>query len=667
MINENTMKRVEEAYLKHLPDHFTGREDFKWKAIKHFQLHWDIEAEDFAQMLDRSLGKTESLLASGYYYARKMIVMFAKEDPEGTRAVFRTLYDESRDLSERVNAFIAYAEEKKQSHSDAEWKNTFQDLRAISVYLWLRYPDKYYLYKYGEVRPAAEVLGFDDLLHRTSDASNMIKGFRFYDEVHDHIVQNKELIDLYHSLLSDKCYPDPQYRTLACDVVFYISRYYGEDEWYPADYHPGFGVEDWLEMMKDPDLFFKSSLTILKRLKDYGGQATCTQLSDKYGETKNWYNGGSSSLGKRIAAKTGCPTIKEDSVKYWTILYVGKRAPRETRGSYIWKLRPELAEALEQMDLSDLPLYSQKKLQEMGESSGTEMPDSGSETCDFYSEDDFLSEVFMEKDDYQKLKELLLRKKNVILQGAPGVGKTFAAKRLAYSIMGMRDTSRVAMIQFHQNYTYEDFIMGYKPDGADFALKTGIFYDFCEKARMDPEKPYFFIIDEINRGNMSKIFGELLQLIESDYRDEATLLAYTHELFSVPSNLYLIGMMNTADRSLALIDYALRRRFSFYQMEPAFAKECFQAYQSNIGEAQFDSFVSVLIDLNKEIEDDPTLGGGFRIGHSYLCLGKGEQFSEDWLYSVMEYDILPTLQEYWFDDKGKVEHWETEMRKAINV
>ncbi len=165
---------------------------------------------------------------------------------------------------------------------------------------------------------------------------------------------------------------------------------------------------------------------------------------------------------------------------------------------------------------------------------------------------------------------------------------------------------------------------------------------------------------------MSKIFGELLQLIEADYRDEETMLAYTHESFSVPSNLYLIGMMNTADRSLALIDYALRRRFSFYQMEPAFGKECFKDIQDSIHEELYNSFVKVLIALNRDIADDPALGDGFRIGHSYLCLGKGEEFSEEWLYSVMEYDILPTLQEYWFDDKDKLNYWEKQLREVFN-
>ena len=265
-----------------------------------------------------------------------------------------------------------------------------------------------------------------------------------------------------------------------------------------------------------------------------------------------------------------------------------------------------------------------------------------------------------------RLTGLLQRKKNVILQGAPGVGKTFTAKRLAWLMMGVKDNRRIASVQFHQSYSYEDFIMGYKPDGADFTLQTGIFFDFCEQARQNPAQDYFFIIDEINRGNLSKIFGELLQLIEADYRGEETLLAYSRKPFSVPANLYLIGMMNTADRSLALIDYALRRRFSFFEMVPGFASEGFKTYAATIQDEAFSALVAQLVSLNKIIADDPALGKGFRIGHSYLCLCDDQPYTEEWLQSVVEYDILPTLQEYWFDDNEKLEQWENNLRSVFN-
>ena len=278
-----------------------------------------------------------------------------------------------------------------------------------------------------------------------------------------------------------------------------------------------------------------------------------------------------------------------------------------------------------------------------------------------YSDEDFLNDVYMDMHQLQTLKSLLNRKKNLILQGAPGVGKTFAAKRLAYAIMGEKDEDRAKIIQFHQNYSYEDFVMGYKPNAEKgFSLVNGIFYDICQQAKLHHDVPYFLIIDEINRGNLSKIFGELLQLIEADYRDSPIQLAYNKQRFSVPSNLYLIGMMNTADRSLAMIDYALRRRFSFYEMKPAFEDSGFRAYIEEKHDPHLKNLVKALIELNKVIAEDDSLGNGFCIGHSYLCNLEGEYDLE----SIVEYDIVPMLREYWFDND---ERFNNEVRKLRNA
>ncbi len=270
----------------------------------------------------------------------------------------------------------------------------------------------------------------------------------------------------------------------------------------------------------------------------------------------------------------------------------------------------------------------------------------------FYTKEKFLSEVFMDESSYNSLVALLRLKKNVILQGAPGVGKTFTAKRLAYSMLGVEDEEQIEMVQFHQNFSYEDFIMGYKPtvDGG-FVLRSGAFYSFCKKAKANPGRDYFFIIDEINRGNLSKIFGELLMLIENSYRGKNIKLAYNGEEFAVPENIYIIGMMNTADRSLAMIDYALRRRFSFFEMEPGFSTDGFRQYQSGLHNEIFDKVIEAVENLNKEIAHDDSLGAGFCIGHSYFCNQK--EVNEQWLENVINYDIAPMLKEYWFDDPQK--------------
>ena len=280
-----------------------------------------------------------------------------------------------------------------------------------------------------------------------------------------------------------------------------------------------------------------------------------------------------------------------------------------------------------------------------------------------YGKDEFLKEVYMSEETYTTLTELLDAKFNIILQGAPGVGKTFAAKRLAYSIMGMKDTSRVAMVQFHQSYSYEDFIQGYRPVENGFKLENGTFYKFCKAAEEDDERTYFFIIDEINRGNLSKILGELMMLIEKDKRGEKIKLLYSNEWFTVPKNVRIIGMMNTADRSLAMMDYALRRRFAFFEFASAFGSDGFKRYLAEKDNNKLNNLISVVETLNSVIAADESLGEGFRIGHSYFCTDK--EITDEWLKAVVEYEVIPLLKEYWFDEPSKVRDWSANLRGAI--
>ena len=284
-------------------------------------------------------------------------------------------------------------------------------------------------------------------------------------------------------------------------------------------------------------------------------------------------------------------------------------------------------------------------------------------TYPVYTAEHFLNEVFMNEEGYDTLVQLIRRKKNVILQGPPGVGKTYAAKRLAYSMMGVKDKERVKLVQFHQSYSYEDFVMGYRPTESGFELRTGAFYNFCKQAEEDSEKDYFFIIDEINRGNLSKIFGELFMLIENDKRGMEIDLLYADEKFCVPDNVYIIGMMNTADRSLAILDYALRRRFAFFDLRPAFDTIKFKKYQESLESPKFDALIDAIEALNAEIREDDMLGEGFVIGHSYFS--NMFDVSESELSNIIEFEIIPLLKEYWFDEPSKIDIWEVRLRDAI--
>ena len=288
-----------------------------------------------------------------------------------------------------------------------------------------------------------------------------------------------------------------------------------------------------------------------------------------------------------------------------------------------------------------------------------------------YSIEDLIaSGVFLAEDELKYILARLQSKKAMILQGPPGVGKTFIAPKLAFALMKEVDNERLETVQFHQSYSYDDFVRGYRPvagKAGSFVLQNGVFYDFCQKAVKDPDREYVFIIDEINRGNLSQIFGELLMLIEVDKRGSefALPLTYRHEdepHFFVPPNLYLIGLMNLADRSLAMVDYALRRRFVFVTLKPQFESELFRQWllERSMPADLAQMIMERMTELNQEIREDSLLGENYQIGHSFF-LPRGDNFAgldKNWYEGILRTEIIPLLKEYWFDNPKKAQEAE---------
>ena len=646
MIDRKKFDKLVKEYQNYFTNHkgengesYWEEEEFKWRGIKTFQDNWDLDTQNLSDMIKRSLYGVSHMMVSQARFPEGMIEDFAEREPDTVRAMFKDLFDESKDIVERFHSFKQKSADLLERVGNGA-KNHFQDERTIALYLWLRYPDKYYVYQYTQARNLSIALGSDHRIIKGRLDSNIREWLALYNEVTELMKQKPEVRNWETQGMTAVHYPDPEYRMLATDLAYcYTERILkeqkAEQEWEPKDYNPGITVENWVSLLANNEVYHESAKTVIERLLDYGGQATCTQLAQKYGDNANTYNVNSIAFAKKVYEKTHCKLAEreDESIRWWSILYMGKKANKEDDGVYIWKLRPELAEALKIVN-------------------GEEVPDEDTDTTE-YTKKDFLEEVFISEAKYDEMYAVLMRKQNIILQGAPGVGKTFAAKRLAYSIMGAKNDDHIQFVQFHQNYSYEDFVEGYRPAASGFVRTDGIFKRFCIDAADAPDEKFFFIIDEINRGNLSKIFGELLMLIEKDYRGQAATLPYSGRSFAVPKNLYIIGMMNTADRSLAMIDYALRRRFSFVDMEPGFDTDGFKEYMSSKGSSTMKALVEEVKQLNVDIKEK--LGKGFCIGHSYFVFD--EPCSDALLKNIVNYDILPMLAEYWFDDEEQYDMW----------
>lgn len=223
MLNTVVLDNIISEYI----DGFDSRKNelFKWKAVKHFQENWDIDAADFASMLKNSLSKTDTLLTTRYALTAGMILNFAKADSEATREMFRNLFDESVDLARRVKAFIESSEVMRKKYGEKEWKSHFQNVNAISTYLWLRFPNKYFIYKYTVARAVAEKLDSNFKRESKGAVEGLINAYRLYDEIRIAIKEKEDLRILFKKNLTEDCYSDEAFCTATSDIAFYIGKY----------------------------------------------------------------------------------------------------------------------------------------------------------------------------------------------------------------------------------------------------------------------------------------------------------------------------------------------------------------------------------------------------------------------------------------------------------
>lgn len=398
------------------------------------------------------------------YYTRSEGRIVILDNPQGYWVEFR------KDLTE----YLKYAKDNEIIISVKEMYPKLQYMpRALCKYLAAYYPDKFINISSKQVyKKLMDLFGFEYKI----DDSNELLSYKLNKAIRNEIIEVNENSNYLLGLILYKFYEE-RYSEEPTKIQNSENDNQMYDEWWPKNYSPNISIEEWITLLTDTEIFYTSSLEIMKRIKDIGGEATCKQLSEKYGEAINFYNAGSSSLARRIAKKTNCQIMVKDNgdSKWWPILYVGKEASFDEKGTWIWKLRKELYEALDRVDLSNIALFS--KHDKNTESSIKDKNDK-------YSKEDFLNEVYMDENKYKTIVSVMKNKKNIILQGAPGVGKTYCAKRLAYSLMGMKDDSKIEFIQFHQSYSYEDFVMGYRPIENGFELGYGPFIVFVKKQKM---------------------------------------------------------------------------------------------------------------------------------------------------------------------------------------
>ena len=479
----NSIRRVVSQYKESFEVWFP-EEMYKWRAVQCFQEHWNPERADFAEMLKESLAQAGNLLDTNYSFPCKMITFFAEKEPDTVRSMFQQLLAPGADIVEQIQSFKQSADTLLAKYQFKEsMKQHYQKDRTICTYLFFAQPDRYFLYQYGKLKAFLAETGLQAAC-KMGDSQNVLTYQEVANRVLSCVQQDSELLNLFETKraeLGSLYYPDSAHHLLTDDIIYYGSQLYKSDYWpSPAEYDPEISAEQWLELFVDRTVCTAENLLILKTMQELGGEATCKQLSLQSGGTSAHYNSSMVQLARRVQEKTGCPLVQNENEdrKWWPILFVGRTALPGQPGTYSWKLRDELADALK--------LLSQKEVNDP-------MPFA----------------------------------KNTILYGPPGTGKTYQTVNYAVAIIEgksledvqaenheevlkryrqYRQDGRIEFTTFHQSFGYEDFIEGIRPVFAEdtdentgdisYEIADGIFKKFCATAQppvVDPKQnPYGF-------------------------------------------------------------------------------------------------------------------------------------------------------------------------------
>ena len=460
------------------------QEIYKWRAVQCFQEHWIPERADFAEMLKEALAQASNLMDTNYSFPRKMITFFAEQEPDTVRSMFQQLLDPEADVIEQIQNFKQNADALLSRYQLKEsMKQHYQGDRTICTYLFFARPNQHFLYQYGKLKAFLAETGLSATC-KMGDIQNVLTYQEVANKVLACVQQDSELLNMFETKRAEfgsEYYPDAEHHLLADDIIYFGSQLYKSDYWPSlAEYDPEISTEQWLELLVDRTICTAENLQILKAIQQVGGEATCKQLSLKLGDTSAHYNGSMVQLARRVQEKTGCPLVQNENndQKWWPILFVGRTALQDQPGTYSWKLRDELAEALK--------LLPQKEVNNP-----------------------------------------MSFAKNTILYGPPGTGKTYQTVNYAVAIIEgksleevqvenheevlkryrqYRQNGRIEFTTFHQSFGYEDFIEGIRPVFAEdkeensgdisYEIADGVFKKFCATAQppaVDPnQNPYGF-------------------------------------------------------------------------------------------------------------------------------------------------------------------------------